>query len=72
MDEPTVNARLVRRVSCNEWVVDKCPHCGRKHHHGAGKHDEPPRDCLGHRLAHCLKGGYFLAMSEDQQQESTT
>ena len=38
-----------------QWIIDHCPLCGAMHFHGAGPGD--PLDGLGHRAAHCLKGG---------------
>ena len=42
------------------WVVDKCPHCGRRHSHGAGRQRENVRNFLGGRVAHCFSGDYVL------------
>jgi hypothetical protein len=43
-----------------QWVVLKCPHCGKKHYHGAGPRGGDPREYLGHRSSHCAKGGYVM------------
>lgn len=48
-----------------QWQVIACPHCGKKHYHGAGNNpEEARRSYLGHRGAHCLNGnpgpGYNL------------
>jgi len=37
----------------NQWVVQNCPYCGKKHFHGAGGPEDDPTKFLGHRSAHC-------------------
>lgn len=37
-----------------QWRVLRCPHCGKRHHHGAGGPQDDPRRFLGHRIAHCV------------------
>ena len=57
---PLAPAKLVG----HQWVVGRCPYCGRKHYHGAGRNGEDPRKLLGHRVAHCDQDltlvGYIL------------
>ena len=58
---PVTLARLVR----GQWVVQKCPYCGKKHYHGAGGKRDNPLTFLGHRVAHCFgpnadNRGYIL------------
>lgn len=60
MIDPTVKAHLVHKARANSWQVNRCPYCGRSHQHGAGGPDDKPLDFLGHRIANCGKGGYFL------------
>lgn len=50
---PLAPARLIGR----QWVVTRCPYCERKHYHGAGPVETDAREHLGHRLAHCGRGG---------------
>lgn len=47
---PVAPVELVGR----QWVVLRCPYCGRRHYHGAGG-GANPRDYLGHRVAHCTR-----------------
>jgi hypothetical protein len=42
------------------WVVDHCPHCGRRHTHGGGLLDGDPRAYLGSRVAHCHAGPDYV------------
>lgn len=48
----------VRPGRSTRSVVVRCPHCGRQHCHGW------PYNCdtVGHRLAHCGRGSYFVAV----------
>lgn len=39
------NPVVVAKLRGNQLVL-KCPHCGKRHHHGTG---------YGHRVAHCWK-----------------
>lgn len=51
-----------------QWIVPKCPRCGKKHAHGAGNGTtDDPRRFLGHRQSDCIidlsghqKDGYVL------------
>jgi len=36
-----------------QWVVLRCPYCGRQHRHGAGRPGDDPRQFLGPRVQHC-------------------
>ncbi|MBK7169013.1 MAG: hypothetical protein IPH83_07140 [Gammaproteobacteria bacterium] len=59
----TLNPLAPARLSADgiHWIVDTCPHCGRRHHHGAGGPGADPAEYLGHRVAHCGSGaGYVL------------
>lgn len=61
--------KLKRGRTCNLWVIQCCPHCGKKHTHGAGSFDANPKDFLGHRLAHCenvKSNGYVLVEQKKQ------
>lgn len=42
--------------SSMQWQVIACPHCGKKHLHGAGNSPEESKHMLGHRTAHCIDG----------------
>jgi len=50
-------------------AVFSCPLCGKTHRHGAGKPGTPEYPVLGHRVAHCTKGGggYVLKLREPGQ-----
>lgn len=37
-----------------KWTVERCPLCGKTHHHGGGDGDKPSG---GHRVGHCRTGG---------------
>jgi hypothetical protein len=50
---PQAPAILKPSRGCYLWIVPRCPLCGRKHQHGGGPLTGDPRDCLGHRVAHC-------------------
>lgn len=53
MQIPKTLVRLKRRRGYKQWIVQKCPYCGEKHVHGAGKGKDDPMKRLSHRLAHC-------------------
>jgi hypothetical protein len=36
-----------------QWVVIRCPFCGKKHYHGGGRVGGDPRRLLGSRVSHC-------------------
>ncbi len=42
-------------TSGNFWLVERCPYCGKRHRHEAGKRGEDPRSRLGHQRSHCDK-----------------
>jgi hypothetical protein len=52
------------RLVDNHWVVEKCPHCGKRHVHGAGAGKEDPHNFLGHRNLYCHPDGYILVEAE--------
>lgn len=58
MTAPEVRVELVHnRDGIRDWrFVDRCPYCGARHSHGAGREDTDPREYLGHRAAHCITG----------------
>lgn len=37
-----------------EWVIIRCPFCGKRHTHGGGQVSGDPYELLGHRVPHCL------------------
>lgn len=54
-----------------QWMVLSCPHCGKKHYHGAGNNPEESDSYLGHRVAHCLNAdidnpGYNLVKADSE------
>ena len=49
-------AVLVRHSWGWQWVIPKCPYCGKKHTHGGGARGDDPRAYLGGRVAHCGTG----------------
>jgi hypothetical protein len=62
---PLVPVRRSR--SGRQLIVDRCPHCFERHHHGAaGERGCGPGRSIwhGHRVAHCrdprAEDGYFL------------
>jgi hypothetical protein len=62
---PVARAHLVRGATCWRWVVDRCPHCGKRHGHGGGELAGDPRRYLTHRVADCgADGGYTLVEAE--------
>ena len=65
---PLAAAILVRHSWGWQWVVPRCPHCGRKHTHGGGGRHDDPRQFLGGRVAHCGAGEwreYYLVDAGD-------
>ncbi len=45
----------------NLFHIAKCPYCGCRHTHGAGRAGDDPHKFAGHRIAHCdHPGGYAL------------
>lgn len=56
-DTPVVTALRVRSTRATRLVTVRCPHCGRKHGHGV-----PYSSATRHRLAHCGRGGYVIAL----------
>lgn len=53
--------RLVRAhavLKGRQWVVARCPFCGKRHWHGAGPPDGDPREFLGSRVSHCSGDAY--------------
>lgn len=45
--------RLVRGKTQFLWIIDECPFCKKKHHHGAGLFTNNPVNFLGRRVPHC-------------------
>lgn len=65
--DPIALCHLERDRRYQRWVLDVCPHCGKRHTHGAGRVGEDPKPYLGHRCGHCLTtpaGGYYLQEAE--------
>ncbi len=65
---PIVTPRLVRGQTNWGLIVDRCPHCGRRHVHGGGPVDG---DHDGHRASDCRAGfaiGYFLRLPDSEVQ----
>ena len=61
MDIPELPAYLDTRFpDVNLWHV-WCQYCHRWHTHGAGGKDANPMEFLGHRVAHCTRGGPYDA-----------
>ena len=62
--KPTAECEL--STDGTQLVVARCPLCGKTHVHGAGKPGTPGYPVLGHRVAHCTKGGtgYVLRLGE--------
>jgi len=54
-DAPRVPATAVWSERARVWslTVERCPFCGRKHHHGGNDGPEPD---LGARRSHCTTG----------------
>jgi len=52
-EAPAVLVAPRRKCDCYLWRVLKCPHCGKKHTHGAGTSEEHAERLLGHRVGHC-------------------
>lgn len=41
--------------TCYQWIVMRCPFCGKEHRHGAGGTDpNEARRLLGYRVPHCV------------------
>jgi hypothetical protein len=40
-----------------DWMIPKCPYCGKKHWHGAGDDINEVHRFLGDRVAHCTGAG---------------
>jgi hypothetical protein len=60
----SVPARLVKGRTGYLWVIDRCPHCHKRHEHGGGGLAEDPRRYLGQQAAHCARpprAGYELS-----------
>lgn len=55
--DPTAEVRLEQGRTSFSWVVDHCPHCGKRHWHGGGPLTGDPRSFLSHRVGHCRTGG---------------
>jgi hypothetical protein len=36
-----------------QWVILRCPICGKRHYHGAGGAKDDPMQFLGGRVPHC-------------------
>ena len=53
---PLAAAVLVREGGLWYWQIVRCPHCGRRHHHGGGSKNQDPRDFLGPWVSHCGTG----------------
>lgn len=59
----TLSGKDIPVVFCKQvgkqWIVEKCPYCGKKHYHGIG---------AGHRVSHCTglpdNPGYILKLKE--------
>ena len=45
------------------WIVENCPHCGRRHIHGAFNTPDKLKESLGVRLSHCGNGQYNLVQN---------
>jgi hypothetical protein len=58
-DIPVVEVSLRRGPRNNSWIVKKCPYCGKRHEHGAGRSDQNPGEFLGGRVSHCSPGGQY-------------
>ena len=61
----TAECFLINSKPFRLWIVPRCPWCGKRHTHGAGRPQDNPQDFLGHRIAHCsnniaLGRGYDL------------
>jgi hypothetical protein len=58
---PHASVSVVWSSRSRYWAVtvERCPLCGKRHHHGGGDGPEP---ALGHRVAHCVDhaGSYEL------------
>lgn len=76
-DEPIPVASVTlrhHRDGISDWVVVRCPYCGKRHTHGAGRRGvDDPRALLGSRVAHCLAGEkpsllaeYLLVEADDE------
>ena len=58
-----------------QWVIARCPFCGKRHRHGAGPPDGDPRKFLGSRVPHCCGGDdqcddvYVLVEEEVSQRD---
>src|SRR5215217_8896749 len=61
METPLASVTVAWSSRSRYWAVtvERCPLCGKRHHHGGGDGPEP---ALGHRVAHCDEhdGGYEL------------
>ncbi|BBO76919.1 hypothetical protein DSCW_43360 [Desulfosarcina widdelii] len=49
---------LKESETVRQWIVPRCPWCGKRHVHGAGRIEDNPLDYLGHRTAHCHDGSF--------------
>ncbi len=65
---PTVAGQLIRGETVWQLKI-VCPHCGRKHVHGAGPVTGKPE--AGHRASHCLNrernSGYTILIDREVQ-----
>ncbi len=62
---PTVIPRITCGRTVWQLIVDRCPHCGKRHVHGGGSIDGDLRHYDGHRVSDCQEGfgiGYFLRL----------
>lgn len=57
----TVVAIDVHPAGATRDVTVRCPYCDRLHHHGWPWSNDRP----GHRLAHCGRGGYVVALAAE-------
>lgn len=49
MTDEKIYAEAEARLSGQQWIVDSCPYCGKRHVHGAGGDTGDPLKFLGHR-----------------------
>lgn len=76
-DPPIVEVSLLRRRGTKQFVIERCPHCGKRHYHGAGPADAHPALFEGHRVAHCARGedrfgvGYYLRWDGTEIERAT-
>jgi hypothetical protein len=68
-------ARLLKQRAGYNWIVDRCPFCGKQHTHAGGNLSDDPQKFLSARRPHCegrgLRPDYVLVERRTIQDKPT-